>query len=266
MSWMLLLPAALALEPKAEYTATPALPHEAATIQTNDGATLQAWWFPNPKATTRTVVFVSDGTGNMGDDLRRVETFLGLGYNVATFDYRGFGTSSAFAIDPGMYLYPHFQDDVSAAIGWASQRSGGPVDVHGWGIGAGLGLGIGWNRADVAGILADGPFQSMEALEKVFATYDTPPEVPFAGYDRRNEPLYSFDVAATTAPKAGKRVFLVTSDTDPVCRPEDLAVLKRKRPKNVLDVVVITNPGKVEAYAVDPAAYAAMAKRFAAAK
>lgn len=265
----LLVPVAAAIAPKATYDALPdkaVLPYEESRVATVDGASLAAWWFANPKKTTRTVVFVHDGTGNMGDDLARVEAFRGLGYNVVTFDYRGFGASSAFEMDPNMYLYPHFQDDVKAVIAWAATKAGAPVDVHGWGIGAGLGLGIGWNMAEVAGIFADGPFASMEDLDKVFSSYDAPPEVPFAGFDKHNEPVYALEAPPTIAPKGTKRVLLVASAGDDVCSKELLGKLAKKQPKYVLDTRVLDNPGKGETFAADRTAYTALAGAWAKAK
>lgn len=254
-----------AVEPKAAYDQLPdkvGLTFEAFDVDTADGARLHGWWIPNTNKKARTIVFVPDGTGNMGDDLARVQALATLGYHVVTFDYRGFGASSAFEMDPKMHLYPHFQDDVAAAIGWATRKAGGPVDLLGWGIGAGLGLGIGWGRADVARIVADGPFLSIEALEKTFSSWDPQPEVPFAGYEKKHEPIFSLDGAPGIAPKLEKRVLLITGSDDRICRPADLEALRAKQPNVVGGVVVVPNPERKENFQADPAAYTAAVGTF----
>lgn len=45
----------------------------------------------------------------MADDLRKVDALRTSGHNVLTFDDRGFGKSSDFAIDQSMFVNPHFR-------------------------------------------------------------------------------------------------------------------------------------------------------------
>lgn len=75
-----------------------------------DGATLEAWHLPAAGAkTTKLVLFCRGGEGNMADDLRKVDALRTSGHNVLTFDDRGFGKSSDFAIDQSMFVNPHFR-------------------------------------------------------------------------------------------------------------------------------------------------------------
>jgi pimeloyl-ACP methyl ester carboxylesterase len=62
------------------------------------------------------VVISGSGDGNMADNLEIVNSFLSAGYNVATYDYRGYGASSDFKIDPDLYIYPQFITDLNAVL------------------------------------------------------------------------------------------------------------------------------------------------------
>lgn len=265
MWWTLVMMTAGAVEPKAAYAQLPdavGLAYTAVDVDTADGAHLKVWWLPNPKKSKRTILLVPDGTGNMGDNLDRVAALEKLGYNVVAFDYRGFGGSSAFEMNPNLYFYPHFVDDVSSMITWTSIKAGGPIDLMGWGFGAGLGLGIGWLREDVRRIVADGPFSSIDALEKVFERRDPSPEVPFAGYDKMFEPIYALDGPPHIAADSEKAVLLIGSLDDDVCTPADLAALRMKQPQVTRPVVVVPNPEHKDTFDADRDAYLAAVSAF----
>lgn len=171
-----------ALNPSRTYKQLPDkynMKYEAHKVTTADGAILNAWYFPANTKTTRLVLISHNGEGNMADYLRRVDQFTSIGYNVVTYDYRGFGESSEFEIDKNMYVYPHFQDDLKGMIDFCRKQFVQSFDMYGWGIGAGLSLGIGYNRKEIKKIIADTPFLSMEDLENRFDSWDEPMEVPF---------------------------------------------------------------------------------------
>ena len=245
--------------PKAAYTQTPEtynLAFEEHTVNTADGATLKAWFFPAEVKTTRLILVCHNGEGNMADYLRRVEALRNSGYNVLTFDYRGFGASSAFAVDPNMYVYAQFNTDVAAMIDFARARYTERFDIYGSGMGAGLALGVGWNRPEIRKIVADTPFLSMEDLEKRFSSWDTPMEVPLAGYDKKFQPLYALDVAPVVAKGVTKEILLIIGSNDILFRVDDLQTLKAKQPKAAKrDVYVVQNPDRLDNFGIDAAAY-----------
>ena len=95
--------AAKALNPSAEYKVTPdkfGMQYKEEKVKTTDGAVLNAWFFENAKKNPNWIVISGSGDGNMADNLEIVNSFLSAGYNVATYDYRGYGKSSEFKIDP----------------------------------------------------------------------------------------------------------------------------------------------------------------------
>src|SRR4051812_35668594 len=105
----------MALNPSKEYKSTPdkyGMKFKEEKIKTSDGATLNSWFFESPKKTTNTIVISGSGDGNMADYLELVSQFLSANYNVLTYDYRGYGQSSDFTIDPQTYIYPQFVTDL----------------------------------------------------------------------------------------------------------------------------------------------------------
>ena len=245
---------AFALNPSRTYKQLPDkynMVYEEHRVTTSDGAELNVWYFPSKRKTTQLVLIAHDGEGNMGDHLRRVDQFTS-GYNVVIFDYRGYGTSSEFEIDNNMFIYPHFQDDYLAMIEYCRKQHVSTFHAYGWGIGAGLSLGIGWNRGEVKKIIADTPFLSMEDLEERFSSWDTPMEVPFAGYTKKYEPIYALD----QTPGEGKGVLLIVGSNDALFKEDDMKNLQSKQKKIVeKSIYVVENPDRKDNFTVDKAGY-----------
>src|SRR5436853_361756 len=94
--------ALFALNPSRTYAVLPSdfgLSFKEVTISATDGFKLNAWIFFPSTPTRKYVVMSDDGNGNMADNLEVVGQFLSLGYNVVTYDYRGFGKSDSFHIN-----------------------------------------------------------------------------------------------------------------------------------------------------------------------
>jgi alpha/beta superfamily hydrolase len=260
---------AAALNPSREYKQLPSkfnMTYEEEDVKTADGAILKAWYFPATQVkTTQLMLICHNGEGNMADYLRKVDQFRTNGFNVVIFDYRGFGKSSDFEIDNNMYLYPQFQDDVKAMIDFCRGEYVQSFNMYGWGMGAGLALGIGWNRIEIKKIIADTPFLSMEDLEKRFSSWDTPMEVPFAGYDKKFEPIYSLDLPPTNLKSATKSVLLIIGSNDILFKVDDMKTLQKKQPKVIhKEIHVVQNPDRIDNFMVDKEAYFKKMKDFLA--
>ena len=116
-------------------------------------------------------------------------------------------------------------------------------------------------------IIADTPFLSMEDLEKRFSSWDTPMEVPFAGYDKKFEPIYSLDVPPTVLKNGYKQVLLIIGSNDILFKVDDMKALQKKQPKMVAkDIYVVTNPDRLDNFIVDKAAYFKVVSDFMAAQ
>lgn len=246
-----------ALNPSRTYKQRPEkynMEYKEVKQKTNDGdAELNIWDFPCKKKTTQLVLIAHNGEGNMADYLRRIDQFRS-NYNVVIFDYRGFGESSEFEIDNNMYIYPHFQDDMQTMIDYCRKTHVQTFNIYGWGIGAGLALGIGWNRPEIKKIIADTPFLSMEDLEERFSSWDEPMEVPFAGYDKKNEPIYA---TAGAPQKFMTGVKLIVGSNDILFKPDDYKSLvgNQKKLFGKDHTYVVENPDRKDNFKVDKAAY-----------
>jgi pimeloyl-ACP methyl ester carboxylesterase len=255
-----------ALNPSRTYKQLPDkfnMKYEAHTVETSDGAKLKAWYFPADVRTTNLILISHNGEGNMADYLKRVDAFHQMGYNVVTYDYRGFGESAEFEIDNNMYVYPHFQDDMKAMIDFCRQQFVQTFDMYGWGVGAGLSLGVGYNRSEIKSIIADTPFLSIEDLEERFSEWDEPMEVPFAGYDKRHEPIYALDGDPTTLKGQVKKVKLIVGSNDALFNKEDMVKLHAKQKSVVAkEIHVVENPDRKDNFLVNKETYIKVMKEF----
>lgn len=241
---------AKALNPVREYKVTPAkfgMTFKEEKIPTKDGATLNAWFFELPKKTTNWVVISGSGDGNMGDVLEQVNSFLSAGYNVCTYDYRGYGTSSEFAIDPQLFIYPQFIVDLNSTLDYLRKsRAVTKFNLYGQSIGAGLSIGVGAQRPETQKIIADGPWTSLELMRKKYTEIDKVVVLPF-GYDKNYEPIYAFD-----KPKAQiKGLLAIVSPNDRLITPADIKTIK-----GVTDTYVVKlSPANADNYSTDKEEY-----------
>lgn len=242
---------AMALNPSKEYKVTPdkfGMQYKEEKIKTSDGAILNAWFFENAKKSTNWVVISGSGDGNMADNLEIVNSFLSAGYNVATYDYRGYGASSEFKIDPDLFIYPQFITDLNAVLDHLRKsRAITKFDLFGLNIGAGLSIGVGANRPETKKIIADGPWTSLEGMKsKIKDKTGKEVTMPF-GFDKTHEPIYAFD-----KPKGPmKNMMIIVSAQDPIIGPGDV-----KSIKGVNEVYIVKNsPVNADNFSTDKNMY-----------
>ncbi|MDD5571996.1 MAG: alpha/beta hydrolase [Bacteroidales bacterium] len=188
------------LNPSRTYYITPAdygMNFEEVNIQTEDNLLLFGWLYKANEASSGKIIILSDdGNGNMADLIELASNFISLGYNVLTYDYRGYGKSSDFNINKTFYIYAQFQKDIDAALNHVKKyysrfRS---VHLYGTGIGAGLSLCAGAYHPEVSKIIADSPYLDFESIQKIIKE-KTGAELKLPlGYNRTLlEPKYAFD-------------------------------------------------------------------------
>lgn len=96
--------------PDRELASTPAsvnLDFEDVSVETEDGATLHAWYVPCREVAKRlnlTLLFCHGNAGDMGDRVGSLVTFNRLGFDTLIFDYRGYGKSTGKPGEEGTYL------------------------------------------------------------------------------------------------------------------------------------------------------------------
>jgi predicted alpha/beta-fold hydrolase len=215
-----------ALKPSQEYKVTPdkfGMEYVEEKIKTEDGAILNAWFYKTSSKTTNWIVMSGSGEGNMADDIEIVNSFLSAGYNVVTYDYRGYGSSSEFEIDPELYIYPQFIKDLNGVLDYLRKsRAITKFNLYGKNIGAGLSIGVGANRPETKKIIADGPWTSLEGMKsRIKAIEDKDIIVPFA-YDKKHEPIYAFEKYKGP----DKPILVIVSSQDPLIGPTEIKTIK----------------------------------------
>jgi predicted alpha/beta hydrolase len=118
---------AWALKPDRVYHYTPdslGLAYTARLLKTADGASINTWTYvPDAKANKHTtLVLAYQDAGNMSNFLYHAKALSQAGYQVVTFDYRGFGHSSDFALNPSQLYYPEFAEDLRTVVKAARQQ------------------------------------------------------------------------------------------------------------------------------------------------
>lgn len=91
--------------PDKKISGTPkdwAIGYEEVEITTPDGKVLSAWFVPAPGASV-TVFYCHGNAGNISHRLHKVEFFHDMGVNFFIFDYRGYGNSTGFPTESGIY-------------------------------------------------------------------------------------------------------------------------------------------------------------------
>ncbi len=160
----------VSLKPEKEYSVTPAafgVNYKEASFVTKDGLQLKAWIFKPAKKSGTMIVLSHDGEGNMSSMIGLASYFTSLGFNVMTYDYRGYGGSAAFKINNNFVVYPQFAKDLDAAIDFAHKTYGiTRVFLYGKGIGASLSIGACSNRRDVQKVIADSPYSDLVTYQK----------------------------------------------------------------------------------------------------
>lgn len=110
-----------ALKPDRTYPHIPTdfnVKYEAARIRTFDGISLNAWIYEpsKEKAKGTTIIFSYGDAGNMGYCILSVKALVEEGYRVISYDYRGFGQSDTFSMDPDRLYYDEFTRDLASVL------------------------------------------------------------------------------------------------------------------------------------------------------
>jgi uncharacterized protein len=144
------------------------LRYQDVSFNSADGTKLHGWFFPAQTREIRgTFVQVHGNAENISTHFGSLVWVTNQGYNLLTFDYRGYGQSEGQVSMPGAH------DDVRAAIGEARMLSnahgGKPLILYGQSLGGALLLytvGTLDDRHDIAVVIVDGAFSSYQALAR----------------------------------------------------------------------------------------------------
>jgi fermentation-respiration switch protein FrsA (DUF1100 family) len=110
--------------PERDVAETPSavgLEYEELAIKTTDGERLQGWWVPAPDPALGQIVLFHGNAGNIGNRVEHVSLLVHAGFDVAIFDYRGYGQSTGSPSEGGTYA------DARAALGAFSEVGCDPL-------------------------------------------------------------------------------------------------------------------------------------------
>ncbi|MDB5227285.1 MAG: alpha/beta hydrolase [Bacteroidota bacterium] len=114
--------AVFSLNPSRKYAALPeslGLKYSRSFIGTPDAMQLNTWIFRTAEDSFKkniTIIIAGGDAGNMSSQLLLAEGLQKKGFDVVTFDYRGFGESSNFKIDSSYLYYSEFVTDLVSVM------------------------------------------------------------------------------------------------------------------------------------------------------
>ena len=134
-------------------------PRQDVQFSARDHAQLHGWFFPAEKGALRSrLVFLlmHGNAGNICNRLDFYQAWLGLGVNVFSFDYRGYGCSQGTPSEEGTY------QDAEAAHAWLVARGFAPKNIIA--VGKSLGGGIASElaiRAEVGALILQSTYTNI---------------------------------------------------------------------------------------------------------
>lgn len=247
---------AFALNPKREYIARPGdfgLDYEEVTIQTSDNLNLKGWLYKPAQPSFKMIILSGSGDGNMGDLIEIASSFVTLGYNVLTYDYRGYGESEDFKINNNFYIYAQFEKDLNAAIDYARKYHSKMKTLNLWGkeVGAGLSIAVGCNRKEIFQVIADSPYNTLEDIKKKFKDVGGKDVLLPLGFNKYMiEPFYALESKGTSL----YGVMFIAGENETIYSADDVKNLSKVQ-KNRSTVFIVKGANASETFTKDKNKY-----------
>lgn len=207
-------------------------------VTTSDGLKIKTWFFPaqhtpseqeinsswekaikkpyttidnNPRPT---LIIANGDAGNMSyQQLHHAQYFTSKGYNVVTFDWRGFGESSEWDMDTDYLVYSELLIDYDAVIKEVLKQSEVNTDniaVYGWSTGAYLSMAAANKYDNIKAFIGIGLITSFTEVVPILMKSQNKSEnnliVP-DDFPKEKLPIY-------LAPTYEKSVFLIVGEKD----------------------------------------------------
>ena len=164
-----------AIDPIREYTLTPdalGISYTEEEILTSDSCALNVWMMRTPAAEVKhiTILVAGSDAGNMGFTLPYVSYFLRSGYDVVTFDYRGFGESADFNFSQENLYHEEFVEDFVTVTQWAKEQfTQNKLGVLAFSMGTVIST-IGYHRSPFDFLVGEGyiasPLKNVQRIEE----------------------------------------------------------------------------------------------------
>jgi dienelactone hydrolase len=255
--------AVMALNPSRKYAAKPGdfgLNYEEVSIQTEDNVTLKGWLYKPATPTFNMIVISDDGDGNMADMIEIASNFVSLGFNVLTYDYRGYGESDEFTINNNFYIYAQFEKDLQGAINYVRKYHSKMkvLDLYGVGIGGALSIAVGANRTEVFQVVADSPYSTLEGIKKRIKEKRNLDVLLPLGFNKYLlEPYYALETKGTSL----YGVLFICGEYDDLVTPDDIKDLMKLQ-KNRGSSYIVKGVNGSETFSKDKNKYFEMIRDF----
>jgi hypothetical protein len=229
-----------ALNPSRNYAAKPGdfgLNYEEITITTSDNLALKAWFYKPADPSLKMIILSGSGDGNMADLIEIASNFVTLGFNVITYDYRGYGESADFTINNNFFIYAQFEKDLNAVIDYARKYHAKMkiLDLYGTQMGAGLSLGVACNRKEIFQVIADSPYSTLEGIKKSFKDNAGKDVLLPLGYNKYMlEPYYALESKGTAIYNA----LLIAGETEKVFNADMIKELNKVQKSRTQTIIV----------------------------
>lgn len=201
--------AAYGMRPLKGYPVIPSdygIMYDPVTIETSDGISLQGWFFPAQDTTGisnhlvgrlipvpdslkpplrlyiadnvqagATVVICPGDAGNMSFSILYAYNLFIKGFNVFTFDWRGFGESDDWPVDPDLLICAEFLDDYEAALDYLVTRpevNPSRIGLLGFSTGAYMSFAMADSRNDISALAARATITSFDDLLPILEQLD----------------------------------------------------------------------------------------------
>ena len=159
-------------EPRPQLQTTPerlGLKFEEVHIPSGNGTErgdLYAWWIPAERADAPTMLYLHGNDKNIGGapDLDRAARLHGMGYNLLTVDYRGYGKSTG-----GEPNETKLYEDAEATWNYLTKnRASDPkrTFIFGHSLGGAIAIELASHHPEAAGIIAESTFTTMIDMGK----------------------------------------------------------------------------------------------------
>ena len=115
------------ISPAKEYKFKPSdikLNYDEYKVGGSDGQCMNVWYMPSRVKNKKNIciLIVGSDSGNMGYSLPYVTGLLANGFDVVSFDYRGFGESSAFKHSSKKLYHKEYVDDFVSVLSWVKRE------------------------------------------------------------------------------------------------------------------------------------------------
>lgn len=167
---------AFAIKPDLKYVRKPDelnITYQEYLVSTPDNYKIKTWVCTPEKAIDKkvTVILAYGDAGNMSYWLNQVAEMVKKGFTVITFDYRGFGESDPFNINPDYLYYNEFVNDLVSIIRW-TKKNNNENQIGIWALSMGtIMTTLAMQQEKVDFIIAEGfvisPMKIKESIKKI---------------------------------------------------------------------------------------------------